>query len=149
MEIWADNVKVGDEIWYKSSKSSSGFQFSKVTKKDFKRFLIPTLIMENGDRLFVNQFVYDSKEDISKEKIETLITYKESVMNEHEDYAQYAQYLSTPAISVSTERLLQCTKDIINYCILKPGRFVDKLPEIKYMSEEELMKYLIKTSNKS
>ena len=29
------------------------------------------------------------------------------------------------------------------------GRFVDKLPEIKYMSEEELMKYLIKTSNKS
>ena len=25
------------------------------------------------------------------------------------------------------------------------GKFVDKLPEIKYMSEEELMLYLIKT----
>lgn len=25
------------------------------------------------------------------------------------------------------------------------GKFVDKLPEIKYMSEEELMKYLIST----
>ena len=37
-------------------------------------------------------------------------------MNGHEDYAQYAQYLSTPAIPVSAERLLQCTKDIITYC---------------------------------
>ena len=28
------------------------------------------------------------------------------------------------------------------------GKFVDKLPEIKYMSEEELMQYLIKTKEK-
>lgn len=28
------------------------------------------------------------------------------------------------------------------------GKFVDKLPEIKYMSEEELMLYLIKTHEK-
>lgn len=175
MRIWADNVKVGDEIWY---KSSSGFRFSKVVKKDFKTFLMPSLLMENRDRLFVNEWVYESWEDISKEKIETLITYQESVIkecekeiqtnqmkitriskdiqelknledNEHEEYAQYAQYLSTPAVPVSTEKLLQCTKDIINYCVLKTGRFEDKLPEIKYMSEEELMKYLIKTSNKS
>lgn len=70
-----------------------------------------------------------------------------SGFNEHEDYAQYAQYLATPAIPVSTERLLQCTKDIINHCILKTGRFEDKLPEIKYMSEEETMNYLIEVNN--
>ena len=69
-------------------------------------------------------------------------------MNEHEDYAQYAQYLATPAISVSAERLLQCTKDIINYCVLKTGRFEDTLPEIKYMSEEETISYLIEVNNK-
>lgn len=70
--------------------------------------------------------------------------------NEHEDYAQYAQCLASPAIPVPTERIIQCMKLILNQNISsEEGRFVDKLPEIKYMSEEELMKYLIKTSNKS
>ena len=52
-------------------------------------------------------------------------------MNEHEDYAQYAQYLATLAIPVSNE---EC-------------RFVDKLPEIQYMSDEEIIKYLIEVNN--
>lgn len=88
MKIWADNVKVGAEIWY---KSSSGFRFSKVVKKDFKTFLMPSLIMENGDRLFVNEYVYESQEDISKEEIETLITYQESVIKECEKEIQTNQ----------------------------------------------------------
>jgi hypothetical protein len=71
--------------------------------------------------------------------------------NEHEDYAQYAKYLATPAISVSNEKILQCIKRILENQNIscKEGRFEDKLPEIKYMSEDELMKYLIKTSNES
>lgn len=71
--------------------------------------------------------------------------------NEHEDYAQYAKYLASPATHVSTERIIQCIKLILENQNIscKEGRFVDKLPEIKYMSDEELMKYLIKTSNKS
>ena len=71
--------------------------------------------------------------------------------NENEDYAGYAQYLATPAIPISTERIMQCMKIILKKQnrSYKEGRFEDKLPEIKYMSEEELMKYLIKTSNKS
>ena len=71
--------------------------------------------------------------------------------NEHEDYAGYAQYLATPAIPVPAERILQCIKLILENQNIscKEGRFEDKLPEIKYMSEDELMKYLIKTSNES
>lgn len=72
------------------------------------------------------------------------------MMNEHEDYAGYAQYLVTPAIPVPAERIIQCMKLILNQNISsEEGRFEDKLPEIKYMSEDELMKYLIQTSNKS
>lgn len=88
MKIWADNVKVGDEIWY---KSSVGFRFSKVIQKDFKTFLMPSLIMENRDRLFVNEWVYENKEDISEEEIETLITYQESVIKECEKEIQTIQ----------------------------------------------------------
>ena len=70
--------------------------------------------------------------------------------NEHEDYAQYAQYLASPAIPVPTERIIQCMKLILNQNISsEEGRFEDKLPKIKYMSEDELMKYLIKISNES
>lgn len=71
--------------------------------------------------------------------------------NEHGDYTQYAQYLATPTIPISTERILQCMKLILKKQkkSSEEGRFEDKLPEIKYMSEDELMKYLIKISNES
>lgn len=72
-----------------------------------------------------------------------------SDFNEHEDYAQYAQYLVSPAIPISTERILQCMKLILKKQnkSSEEGRFEDKLPEIKYMSEEEIMKYLIEVNN--
>ena len=88
MKIWADNVKVGDEFWY---RGSSGFRFSKVVKKDFKTFMMPSLLMENGDRLFINEYVYENKEDISKDEIDTLITYQESVIKECEKEIQTIQ----------------------------------------------------------
>lgn len=69
--------------------------------------------------------------------------------NENEDYARYAQYLANPAIPVPSERIMQCMKIILKKQNIKKGRFEDELPEIKYMSEDELMKYLIKTSNES
>lgn len=49
--------------------------------------------------------------------------------NEHEDYAQYAKYLATPTISVSTE-IIQCMKLILENQNMpcEEGRFIDKLP---------------------
>lgn len=88
MKIWADNVKEGDSFWY---KSGIGFKFSKVVKKDFKTFMMPSLLMENGDRVFVNEYVYENKEDISTEEIDTLITYQESIIKECEKEIQTTQ----------------------------------------------------------
>ena len=74
-----------------------------------------------------------------------------SGFNEHEEYAQYAKYskyLATPAIPVPTERIIQCMKLILNQNISSEKcRFEDKLPEIKYMSKEETMNYLIEVNN--
>lgn len=71
-----------------------------------------------------------------------------SGFNEHEEYAQYAKYLATPAILVPTERIIQYMKLILNQNISSEKcRFEDKLPEIKYMSEEETMNYLIEVNN--
>ena len=72
-----------------------------------------------------------------------------SGFNEYENYAQYAQYLASPAIPISTERILQCMKLILKKQnkSSEECRFEDKLPEIKYMSEEEIMKYLIEVNN--
>lgn len=71
------------------------------------------------------------------------------MMNEYENYARYAQYLANPAIPVPTERIIQCMKLILENQNMscEEGRFEDKLPEIKYMSEEETMNYLIEVNN--
>lgn len=69
------------------------------------------------------------------------------MMNEYEDYARYAQYLANPAIPISTERIMSCVRLILKKQNIKKGRFEDELPEIKYMSEEETMNYLIEVSN--
>ena len=70
------------------------------------------------------------------------------MMNEYEDYAQYAKYLATPAIPVPTERIIQCIKLILKQNISSEEcRFEYKLPKIKYMSEEETINYLIEVNN--
>ena len=104
MKIWADNVKVGDSFWYRSSQ---GFSFSKVVKKDFKTFLMPSLIMENGDRVFVNEWVYEDKRDISKEEIDTMITYYKSVIEDCEIEIQATQ-MKIARISKDIQELENC-----------------------------------------
>lgn len=93
MKIWADNVKVGDEFWYEriSGLPSSGFQYSTVVKKDTKNFRMPCLIMENGDRVFVNTWVYEHKSDIPAWVIEEAINYIESFILVHEDKIKVSQ----------------------------------------------------------
>ena len=70
-------------------------------------------------------------------------------MSSFNKYEEYAQYLANPAIPISTERIMQCMKLILKKQnrSYKEGKFEDKLPEIKYMSDEEIMKYLIEVNN--
>jgi hypothetical protein len=70
MKIWANDLKVGDAIWYEDLWC---FKHSKVVEIDCKTFKMPSLIMENNDRLFVNQYCYTDKSDITSEMIDNML----------------------------------------------------------------------------
>ena len=69
MEIWGDNLKVGDTIWY---EYDFDIRQSTVKKRDTKTFMMPSLILENGDRLFVNDYYYTEKQEVIDNIVEDL-----------------------------------------------------------------------------
>lgn len=93
MKIWVNDVKEGDSFWYSriSGLPGSNFKYSTVVKRDTKSFRMPSLEMENGDRVFVNNWVYESLEDIPDERIVEAIEYIESFILVHEDKIKTSQ----------------------------------------------------------
>ena len=93
MKIWANDAKVGDLFWYEriSGLPGSNFKYSTVVRRDTKSFRMPSLEMENGDRVFVNNWVYESLEDIPDERIVEAIEYIESFILVHEDKIKTSQ----------------------------------------------------------
>lgn len=61
MKIWGNNLKVGDTIYYEYDFE---IRQSTVKEKDTKSFKMPSLIMENGDRIFVNSYYYTEKQEV-------------------------------------------------------------------------------------
>lgn len=93
MKIWANDAKEGDSFWYEriSGLPGSGFKYSTVVRRDTKSFRMPSLEMENGDRVFVNNWVYENLEDIPDSKIYEAIDYMESFILVHEDKIKTSQ----------------------------------------------------------
>ena len=93
MRIWANNAEEGETFWYEriSGLPGSGFRYSTVVRKDTKSFRMPSLEMENGDRVFVNTWVYESLEDIDEKRINEAIDYVESFILVHEDKIKTSQ----------------------------------------------------------
>lgn len=54
---------------------------------------MPALVMENGDRVFVNNWVYENLEDIPDSKIIEAIDYMESFILVHEDKIKTSQQI--------------------------------------------------------
>ena len=69
MKIWGDSLKVGDTIWYEYDYD---IRQSTVKKRDTKTFMMPSLIMENGNRLFVNDYYYTEKQEVIDNIVEDL-----------------------------------------------------------------------------
>lgn len=95
MKIWANDAKEGDSFWYSriSGLPGSRFEYSTVVMKDTKSFRMPSLVMENGDRVFVNTWVYESLEDIPNDRIDEAIDYIESFILVHEDKIRTSQQI--------------------------------------------------------
>lgn len=69
MKIWGNNLKVGDTIYYEYDFE---IRQSTVKEKDTKSFRMPSLIMENGNRIFVNSYYYTEKQEVIDNLIDEL-----------------------------------------------------------------------------
>ena len=49
MKIWANDLKVGEAVWY---EWVWGFKQAKVAEIDKHTFSMPTLVFDNGDKIF-------------------------------------------------------------------------------------------------
>ena len=61
MKIWGNNIEIGQEIYYEYDFEIKN---SKVIHRDTKTFKMPSLILENGDRVFVNSYYYTEKQEV-------------------------------------------------------------------------------------
>ena len=87
MKIWANELNVGDNIWYQS-----GYEFKNATiiEKSYD-FKMPTFKLDNGELLFVNAYVYTDRMDITNELIDDVI---DSCNKEVESYTSEIIILS-------------------------------------------------------
>lgn len=69
MKIWGNDLKVGDTIYY---ISDFDIRKSTVKTRDDMSFRMPSYIMENGDRIFVNDYYYTEKEEVIDNVITSL-----------------------------------------------------------------------------
>ena len=69
MKIWGNHLKVGDTIYYEYDYD---IRQSTVKERDEKSFRMPSLIMENGDRIFVNDYYYTEKQEVIDNILEEL-----------------------------------------------------------------------------
>lgn len=69
MKIWGNHLKVGDTIYYEYDYD---IRQSTVKERDEKSFRMPSLIMENGDRIFVNNYYYTEKQEVIDNILEEL-----------------------------------------------------------------------------
>lgn len=61
MKIWGNDLKIGDIIYYEYDLD---IRHSTVKERDTKTFKMPSLIMESGDRIFVNSYYYTEKQEV-------------------------------------------------------------------------------------
>ena len=69
MKIWGNDLKVGDTIYYEYDYD---IRQSTVKKRDTKTFMMPSLILENGNRIFVNDYYYTEKQEVIDNILEDL-----------------------------------------------------------------------------
>lgn len=69
MKIWGNDLKVGDTIYYEYDYD---IRQSTVKERDEKSFRMPSLILENGNRIFVNDYYYTEKQEVIDNIVEDL-----------------------------------------------------------------------------
>ena len=70
MKILANDLKVGETVWY---EWVCGFKQATVVSIDKHTFLMPTLVFDNNDKIFVNCYCYTDRSDITNDMIDNIL----------------------------------------------------------------------------
>ena len=104
MKIWGNHLKVGDTIYYEYDLD---IQKSTVKERDTKTFKMPSLILEDGNRIFVNDYYYTEKQEVIDNMLQEL---KDRCKSKLEDIDK-------------EQKLLKISKSIIEYKLKKLDKF--------------------------
>lgn len=81
MKIWANELNVGDNIWY---DWLTDFKNATVVEK-IRTFKMPAFKLDNDDILFANTYVYTDRSDITNEMIDDKIRYCQDCIKSHNE----------------------------------------------------------------
>ena len=120
MKIWGNDLKVGDTIYYEYDLD---FRQSTVKVKDTKTYKMPSLIMENGDRIFVNDYYYTEKQEV----IDNLIDELKNRCLKKLDEIKKEQELLTFTESVIKDKLKELRKFKVDYIINEANMYYEDM----------------------
>lgn len=120
MKIWGNDLKVGDTIYYEYDLD---FRQSTVKVKDTKSFKMPSLIMENGDRIFVNDYYYTEKQEV----IDNLIDELKNRCSKKLDEIKKEQELLTFTESVIKDKLKELIKFKVDHIIDEANMYYEDM----------------------
>lgn len=89
MKIWGNDLKVGDNIYYEYDYD---IRQSTVKERDEKSFRMPSLILENGNRIFVNDYYYTEKQEVIDNILENLKNRCKSKLEEIDKQQKLLQF---------------------------------------------------------
>lgn len=120
MKIWGNDLKVGDTIYY---EYDFDIRQSTVKVKDTKSFKMPSLIMENGDRIFVNDYYYTEKQEV----IDNLIDELKNRCSKKLDEIKKEQELLTFTESVIKDKLKELRKFKVEHIIDEANMYYEDM----------------------
>ena len=120
MKIWGNNLNVGDTIYYEYDLD---IRKSTVKEKDTKSFRIPSLILENGNRIFVNEYYYTEKQEVIDNLIDDLKNRCENKLND----IKKEQELLTFTESIIKDKLKELRKFKVDYIIDEANMYYEDM----------------------
>ena len=128
MKIWGNDLKVGDTIYY---EYDFDIRQSTVKEIDTMSFKMPSLILENGNRIFVNSYYYTEKQEVIDNILEDL---KDRCKSKLEDIDKQQKLLKFSK-SIIEDKL----KELDNFTLVDVNCVSENLQEITYDKIEKFI----------
>ena len=128
MKIWGNDLKVGDTIYY---EYDFDIRQSTVKEIDTMSFKMPSLILENGNRIFVNSYYYTEKQEVIDNILEELKNRCKSKLEEIDKQQKLLKFSK----SIIEDKL----KELDNFTLVDVNCVSENLQEITYDKIEKFI----------